>query len=277
MRIVVIGEAAIDRYVRQGCLFVGGIGLNFAVHAKQRGAEAVAMVSCVGDEPLGRWVVATLAEQGINTEHVALLPGQTASCEIEVNAAGERFFPAGGYHLNVLRHLQLTPEIAKFVGTYEIAVTQFAEDYPASLATQFLQLPRHVKRVVDFGDWAAGRQQPLPLATLDAIDLAFFSGDETTIALLTPYAAQTSCLIVVTLGAAGSVALTAPHPQFQPAIVIDKIVDSTGCGDAFQAAFTTSYFGDGDVAAALLQGAERAAQVLQHFGAFPQELSKINS
>lgn len=271
MRVVVIGEAAIDRYLEQNQLLVGGIGLNFAVHAKQCGAETVAMVSCVGDEALGHWLVETLAQQGIDTTQIAMLPGQTASCAIVVAADGERFFPAGGYHLNVLRHLQLTPPIQQFVGTYDIAVTQFAEDYPPILATQFLALPQSVKRVVDFGDWAAGRQQALDPATLEALDLAFFSGDESTIEFLQPYAARTSCLIVVTLGAAGSVALSTPQPQHQPAIVVNNVVDSTGCGDAFQAAFAVSYFRDGDVAAALLRGAERAAAVVQHLGAFRQE------
>lgn len=271
MRIVVIGEAAIDRYLRQQQLYVGGIGLNFAVHAKQCGAETVAMVSCVGDEPLGRWVVETLTSKGIDTSQIVFLPGKTASCAIEVTAAAERFFPAGGYHLNVLSQLRLTPSIQQFISTHEIAVTQFADDYPADLAAQFLQLPRRVKRVVDFGNWAGGRRQPPTPATLDALDLAFFSGDATTVELLEPLARQTSCLIVVTLGAGGSVALTAFHTHVQPAITVDKLVDSTGCGDAFQAAFTTGYFRDGDIAAALLCGAQQAAAVLQHFGSFRQE------
>jgi fructoselysine 6-kinase len=56
----------------------------------------------------------------------------------------------------------------------------------------------------------------------------------------------------------------------QAAIQVDNPVDSTGCGDAFQAAFTVNYFRDGIVAAALHQGAIQAARVLNHFGAFDQ-------
>lgn len=271
MRIVVVGEVAVDQYLQQKRTFVGGIGLNFALYAKRNGVEEVAMISCVGTDVAGSWVLETLADEGIDTSQMAILPGETASCAIVVTAGGERSFPAGGYHSNVLRHLRLSAPIQRFIGTYEIAVTQFADDYPADLAAQFLQLPRRVKRVVDFGNWAAGRQRPLALATLDALDLAFFSGDATTVAFLEPLARETNCLIVVTLGAAGSVALTAPHPHRQSAIAVDKLVDSTGCGDAFQAAFTVSYFRDGDVAAALGRGAEQAAQVLQHFGSFRQE------
>ena len=270
MRIVVIGEVAIDRYLQQKLTFVGGIGLNFALYAKRNGAAQVAMVSCVGDEGLGTWVLATLATAGIDTSHVAVLADKTTTCEIVVTAAAERYFPAGGYHSNVLDQLQLTATGQAFISSYDIAVTQWQGAGSDALLAQFLQLPRQVKRVVDFGDWRAGGALPL-LTTLDALDLAFFSGDHTTVEFLAPLARQTDCLIVVTLGAEGSVALTAPHPHFQPALRVDQVVDSTGCGDAFQAAFTTSYFRDGDIPAALARGAAQAAEVLQHFGAFRQE------
>ena len=229
------------------------------------------MVGCVGDEALGAWVLATLATTGIDTSHVAVLAGKTTTCEIVVTDAAERFFPPGGYHSNVLDQLQLTATAQQFISSYDIAATQYQGASSDALLAQFLQLPRQVKRVVDFGDWATGQPKPLARTTLDALDLAFFSGDEATVEFLQPLARQTNCLIVVTLGAGGSVALTTPHPQWQPAIPVDKLVDSTGCGDAFQAAFTVSYFRDGTIPAAMLRGANQAAKVLQHFGSFRQE------
>lgn len=271
MRIAVIGEVAIDRYLKQNCTFVGGIGLNFALYAKRSGADEVAMVSCIGDDLPGTWVLETLAKEDIDGSQIAILAGQTTSCDIEVTATGERFFPAGGYHENVLSQLRITEPIQRFISSYEIVATQYQGASSDALLAQFLQLPRQVKRVVDFGDWATGQPKPLARVTLDALDLAFCSGDEATVEFLKPLARQANCLIVVTLGADGSIALTTPQPQWQPAIPVDKLVDSTGCGDAFQAAFTVSYFRDGDIAAALTRGAQQAAQVLQHFGSFRQE------
>jgi len=269
MRIAVIGEVAIDRYLQQQQLFVGGIGLNFAVYAKRNGAAHVSMISCVGDEGLGAWTVATLAAEGIDTSHVAILAGKTTTCDIVVTAVAERIFPAGGYHSNVLDQLQLTPTVQEFIRAHELAVTQWQGTSSDELLRQFLQLPRQLKRVVDFGDWTAGRRRTLP-APLAALDLAFFSGDQTTVERLAPLARATACLIVVTLGAEGSVALQGSTRHVQPAIAVTPVVDSTGCGDAFQAAFTLSYFRDGDPAAALAAGATQAAEVVQHFGAFRQ-------
>jgi len=53
----------------------------------------------------------------------------------------------------------------------------------------------------------------------------------------------------------------------QPAVPVELPVDSTGCGDAFQSAFTVSYWRDHDVRRALRCGAEQAARVIQHLGA----------
>ena len=127
---------------------------------------------------------------------------------------------------------------------------------------QLLQLPTNtVRRVLDFGDWSAGRQKSLSPATLNALDLAFFSGDEETVKRLEPLAAHSECQIVVTLGAGGSLAFTASEPVFQPALEVGNLVDTTGCGDAFQAAFSLSYFQNGHISAALRRGAEQAAQM----------------
>jgi fructoselysine 6-kinase len=74
-------------------------------------------------------------------------------------------------------------------------------------------------------------------------------------------------VIVVTLGAKGSVGLLNGRSYHQPAIPVNHPLDPTGCGDAFQAAFVVSYWQTGAIEVALQQGAEQAAIVLQHYGA----------
>jgi sugar/nucleoside kinase (ribokinase family) len=46
-------------------------------------------------------------------------------------------------------------------------------------------------------------------------------------------------------------------------------VDTTGCGDAFAAAFLTARAGGAPLAEALGAGTRRAAGVAAHLGAFP--------
>ena len=102
MKIVSIGEITIDYYLNQNTSLVGGISLNFAVHAKRCGADTVSLVSRIGPDDGGRRVLEKLDQEGVDASHVAVLSGETATCDILINADGERTFPAGGYHLNVL-------------------------------------------------------------------------------------------------------------------------------------------------------------------------------
>jgi sugar/nucleoside kinase (ribokinase family) len=271
MKIVSVGEITIDRYWRQNLSFVGGISLNFAVNAKRSGAETVSLVSCIGNGPEGAWVLDTLARERVDSSHIAILEGKTAECAVEVYDDAERVFPIGGYKANVLSRLHLTDDIKSFISQHDILVTLYDGNKPESLTMQLLQLSiNHGKRVVDFGDWTNGNLKEFTREALNKIDLAFITGDEATIKDLLPIAESVECLIVITLGAAGSVALTAGGVVTQSAIRIDNPVDSNGCGDAFQAAFTVNYLRDGNIAAALHQGAIQAARVLKHYGAFSQ-------
>ena len=125
MKIVSVGEITIDRYLKQSLSFVGGIGLNFAVQAKRSGAESVSMISCVGDGPLGAWVLATLAKEEVDTTHLPVLAGKTAEIDIEVNEDAERFFPSGGYHPNVLDQFHLTEAAKHFICQHDLVTTQY--------------------------------------------------------------------------------------------------------------------------------------------------------
>jgi fructoselysine 6-kinase len=201
-----------------------------------------------------------------------VLPGRTAEIDIVVTADGERHFPAGGYRPNVLRQLQITDDIRQFVSRHDIVVSYLGDDTPTDNLQALLGLKRHALRfVVDFGSWSGGRRGLSRFPMFHAVDLAFVSGDEGTVRELTAAKQKSGTLVVVTLGAAGSVALTPDGPVSQPAGPVEYPVDSTGCGDAFQAAFAVSFFRDGDVERALERGAWQAAQVLGHFGAFEQE------
>ena len=76
-------------------------------------------------------------------------------------------------------------------------------------------------------------------------------------------------IIVLTLGAEGSIAFEGDRSYTQKALTTDKVIDSTGCGDAFQAAFTATYFNTKDIQASLLAGAELGNQAAMSFGGVP--------
>lgn len=57
MKLISVGETTIDYYPAIEQSFVGGISLNFAVHARRCGAESVAMVSAVGQDANGKLIL----------------------------------------------------------------------------------------------------------------------------------------------------------------------------------------------------------------------------
>ncbi len=266
LSVVAIGEITIDHYLDLGRTFVGGISLNFAVHCKRAGAEQVALVSRVGAADAAR-VRAKLAAEHVDASRVQVLDGPTAVQEIDVAADGERIFPPGGYRLGVLDGFMLDDADAAFIGRHNVlASALFRQVEP--LFRQVLALPFDGARVADFLDLSDYAGDPQAIAQFaDRLAVAFVSGDEALVERLRPLAHAGPCVIVVTHGARGSTALAGDAQFRQPAVPVGRVVDTTGCGDAFQAAFTVTYLRDGDITRALQAGAAQAARVAEHFGA----------
>jgi sugar/nucleoside kinase (ribokinase family) len=55
----------------------------------------------------------------------------------------------------------------------------------------------------------------------------------------------------------------------QKALPIENVIDTTGCGDTFQAACTATYFKTKNIQAALLAGAELGKQAAMSYGGIP--------
>ncbi len=60
-------------------------------------------------------------------------------------------------------------------------------------------------------------------------------------------------------------------------VPLAECVDTTGCGDAFQAAFTVEYLRSHRIETALCAGARRAALVIRHLGATSDMNGKIDA
>ncbi len=73
-------------------------------------------------------------------------------------------------------------------------------------------------------------------------------------------------LIVVTLGAQGSYAYYNGESYYQPALSATKVIDTTGCGDAYQAAFALTYYKTQNIQKSMSDGAYAALQILQAWG-----------
>jgi fructoselysine 6-kinase len=266
LHVISVGESTIDHYIDLQKNFVGGISLNFAVHCKRCGAEKVSLLTSIGNDSSSR-ILKTLERNGIDTSYVKVVEGPTASQEISVGTDGDRIFPAGGYDPGVLERFQLTAQDIKFIQQHNLLASAIFKQVEP-LFFQSMRIPFQGWRVVDFLDLSDyGKTIGMIERLNEHLNIAFVSGDLNLIEQLRPLSRSSNCLFVITLGADGSAALIKGEPVFQPAIKVDYVLDSTGCGDAFQAAFTISYWNERDIRKALQAAAQNAALVIQHYGA----------
>jgi len=224
-------------------------------------------MSRLGDD-YGARILQELARENIDSSHVTMLPGATARQEITLTANGERIFPPGGYQPGVLEGYRLNEAELIFVQRHNLlASALFKQVEPLFFQVMESSL-FNGWRVADFLDLSDYNNDiGIVERIIERLAIAFISGDHELMERLRPLSRATHCLIVITLGAKGSAALIKGEPMYQPSLKVAKVVDSTGCGDAFQAAFTVLYWRDGDVRSALQSGAQQAARVLQHYGA----------
>lgn len=255
-----------DHYVDLQREFVGGISLNFAVHSKRSGAENVSLVSQVGDDH-GAKILQELAREGVDVSHVTMKPGATARQNITLAASGDRIFPPDGYQAGVLDGYHLNDTELEFVKRHNVlSCALFTQVEP--VFRQVMKMPFEGWRVADFLDLSDyNKDIGVVEQVIERLTIAFISGDQEMVEKVRPLSRPGNCVIVVTMGADGSVALVKGEPIYQPSLKVANVVDSTGCGDAFGAAFTVSYWRERDVRSALQAGAQQAARVLQHYGA----------
>jgi fructoselysine 6-kinase len=101
---------------------------------------------------------------------------------------------------------------------------------------------------------------------IDKIDITFLSAREEMLDDLEGLSFKSGKMIVATLGANGSLAFYENKRYYQEAYKVETIVDTTGCGDAFQAAFVVEWYKTRNIKSALFRGAATASKVLMFFG-----------
>jgi len=270
VKVVAVGECTRDRYIERDVDTVGGISLNFAVNARRSGAERVSLVSCIGRDAAGTAAQVSIEREGIDASHVHVLPGETASQAIRLTAGGERVFPPGGYRPGVLAEFQLTDTDLAFIASHDVVALAYFRQIKHLFMPALQAAAGSRLRVADLLD---GEDLGVNLADLDplleALDVVFISGGAGMVERLLPQSRETGTIIVVTHGAAGSTALLRGERTFEPAhpVPVEERIDTTGCGDAFQAAFVVEYYRRRAIPGALQAGATRAAEVLRHIGA----------
>lgn len=270
MRFACIGDVGVDKYVNLGLCRPGGCSLNVAVHLSRLAPGFdVRLLSAIGDDAAADSLRGVFAQENLSL-FVEGFPGRTATQAIELKPGGERQFV--GYDAGVLEDFVLSDEQKRVVHVSDYVMTLVYSQFEDAFA-QVLAAPRRGKLVVDFMDLTdyGGNLGPVEEGLRHA-DLGFFGlkdASDPVIAELERRTAGTTKRYVVTLGGLGSLWLEDGQRLHAPASPVPMVVDTTGAGDAFAAAFLSRYLEGVAPRDALAFASEHAATVVTQIGSFP--------
>lgn len=259
MNVACFTVATMDYYPQQEKHFPGGNALNQAVRFSDLGFDS-AFIGAVGTDSAGDTIEALLANRHVDISHMHRLPGATANNQIVNDAAGERFGVEGAWIGGVHDEFTMSDDDWSYIADFKIWSTHadgkhFSETLERKTSATFL--------VVDFLHF---NTYDLLLGGLNKIDIAYFGGVPEQQKELEKLSRSFPGVIVLTLGAKGSVAIQDGEAFYQPALSLDKVVDTTGCGDAFQSGFTARYIDSRNIQKSLMQGAEMGRKAAMNYG-----------
>jgi ribokinase len=288
VRLVVIGDIAWDIFIRpehdlvrgsdvSGTVDVmpGGAAANVAVWAHRLGVTAI-LRGKIGTDTLGQVMLAHLVQEGV-ASHVSVLEGGvTTRVGILVSPDGEHSFVMD--HTKVIRFKDgdVDPSIlddasAVFFNGYDIYLARTASflrpvldearrrGLPVVFDPSSFELIRRYKPARLLNDIG-----PLDILIANEEEVEELSRAEGVDSLLTA-----TRLLVTKQGARGAAALDATGWRRAPAVPITA-VDTTGAGDAFDAAFLVEWLSSHDVDAALREGNRLGAFVASRLGGQPE-------
>jgi ribokinase len=286
--VLVVGSANVDftialprlpqpgETVSEGTLLVarGGKGANQAVAARRLGAE-VRLIACVGDDGSGRGVRDALASEGIGVEAIVTTSeAATGTALIVVDAQGRNQIAVAPGANRALTPGDVERREADFAWAQAVVCSL---EIPLSTARLALEVARR------HGAITILNPAPLP-ERLEFLELAdYVTPNESEAARLTGLPvtdvdsaaraaaamhARGAACVLVTLGAAGVLALGAAGRTLAPALSVTA-VDTTGAGDAFIGAVAGALAERRPLAAALVFANAAAGLACTKRGAQP--------
>jgi fructokinase len=260
-------------------IFPGGSPANVAANLKFLRKEA-AMVSCVGDDGIGKMLLQSVKTTGLLSSLIQISPAHPTSIVLVSRSKGTPDFIAyrgADAQLGIIE--QSLIDATRIIHTTSFALSK----NPAqSNIIKALQTAHALGKTVSL-DWnfapsiwadGDGREvfntimQLQPLLKISIDDMERFFGKALSIEecrhALNSYRFSTVCL---TCGREGVwYKIEDGSWSHKPALMVKKLVDTTGAGDAFWAGFIAAYLEEHGIERCITNALEMAAKKIQQEG-----------
>jgi fructoselysine 6-kinase len=267
LNLLAMTPCCVDYYPQLGKSFMGGNSLNIAsMWYKLNPHSNISVITCLGNDMNGKMIIDFLKKTTIDISRVYIREGTTASNKLRVDESGERFGIEGAWQGGVYETFLLSDNDWKWV-THQDIIAIPANN--PNFSTMIKKKHNNQMLSVDYLDI----ENNVPFdETIGFTDIAFITARPNLLSVYQEMAFRLQKLIVVTLGAQGSYAYYNGKSYFQPALSAPKVLDTTGCGDAYQAAFALTYHKTKNIQKSMSDGAYAALQILQGWGGAGIEL-----
>lgn len=252
-----------DYFPQKDVYVPGGNSLNQALYYKLGGHQS-AFVGPLGTDDWGDQIFELCQGEGLDMSCCSRIDGKTASNQIINDEAGERYGVEGAWNGGVYEEFVLNESDWEKLKQFDMWATH--ANGPCYLQALKRKSPGQFMSV-DFLDM---KDYELLEESLKIITVAFFGGTTDMAPDLARIASKYTVPVVLTLGAEGSIAYWGEKTYHQPALPLENVIDTTGCGDAFQAGFFACFTETQDISASLLAGAELGREAAGHQGGVPR-------
>lgn len=250
--------------VFDNAITAGGETLNFAANCCHHTHLDVYVIGAIGNDNYGKEILSSVKNKEINTSHVCILDGQTAYNRTYLTDEGDRYYKEDSWHSGVMLQFRLSDSDKQLIRSADLVqVTthspNFAEVIELKKESSFLLATDFdIRR--DYENW----DQLLPF-----VDFMFVSGNEEVVQKAEEFSEKyKNILFIVTLAEKGSVAFKDGMRYDCIAVKVDKVTDTTGCGDSYAAGFLAEYLLSEDIEMAMKKGSEQASKTLKFTGGF---------
>jgi fructoselysine 6-kinase len=262
MKIACFSVAAMDYFPQQDKHFAGGNSLNQTIRFSQLGYQSC-FIGALGTDTAGDRIEELLRKRNVDISHLYRVSGKTACNKLLNDEKGERTGIEGAWQGGVYESFAMRESDWEYIKSHDIWATHAnGRNYDQALKrkkdSNYL--------VVDFLHFDT---YELLEKGLDYVDIAYFGGVKNQLSDLVSISKRFKGIIVLTLGAEGSIAIKDGNTYAQDALPMNKVIDTTGCGDAFQAGFSSEYYVSRDIQKSLLAGAILGREAASNYGGVP--------